>query len=191
MTLCHILPERRGWVNRIFEIYQRFILRKQIIEYRVEKEFCLLIEYWKLPRRLYKHAHTNTHIITHTHTHTHTHIYIYIYVCLYESPKAVNCLRISNLDLSRPTSKYINRLISNRPMKCKRKTHIFCLFTKFYYISEEKEKKTVCVYKQKRTSRRLKIIKESKLTFVYSLWIGKTQSINMYFNDERNLKNFG
>ena len=108
MTLCHILPERRGWVNRTLKIVLcytpdtrwggwewnltdlrrccRCILQSQpkgpvriYIPSVVNKKNVLTISYM-LPCLIFLTKHALMKKCPHsTHTHTHTHTYIYIY----------------------------------------------------------------------------------------------------------------
>ena len=90
MNLCHILPERRGWVNRIIYINQThnsntLIFRSALFnleswtKYHTSK-FELSVWFIQLSKYFYHTVRFITSLpFQHTHTHTHTHIYIYIY----------------------------------------------------------------------------------------------------------------
>ena len=86
MTLCHILFERRGWVNMINCIF--FFLkrkRKQLTKSRIYHVQYVTQTYTQTHTYTHTHTHTHTHtdIHTHAHTYTHTHTHAHTYTHTY------------------------------------------------------------------------------------------------------------
>ena len=101
MTLCHILPERRGWLNMInliifinlfcacsyLSIYLFYICSYLSISWSINliifiNLFCACSNLSIYLSIYHSSIFLSINLSTHTHTHTHIYIYIYIYTLL-------------------------------------------------------------------------------------------------------------